>query len=124
VAIGCLAVTNVLTHRELSAVKRELDANRPLSAKEVARQFQQNTTLGPIAVKVRDVRYSPDKDSYKVDFSWTDATTNKSWSSDIELTADGYGAYYGQIRNGPFIGPLGYKEAFSVAIKSPSPLVE
>lgn len=122
VAIGCLAITNVLTRRELSAVKRELDANRPLSVKEVARQFEQNATLGPISVKVRDIRYSPHKDSYKVDFSWTDATTNKSWSSDVELTTDGYGVYSGQIRNGPFIDPLGYKEAFSVAVKSPSPL--
>jgi len=121
-AIVCLATSNLVTSRQLSQLKRELDANQPLTATEVARQFQDNTTLGPISVTVKDVRYSPDTDSYKVDFSWTDATTNKTWSSDVELTSDGYGTYYGQIRNGPFIQALGHKESFTVAVKTTSPL--
>lgn len=123
-ALVCLALSNLRTSRELNQLKRELDSSRPLPAAEVARQFQSNTTLGPITVKVKDVRYSPETDSYKVDFSWADATSSKTWSSDVRLTSDGYGTYYGQIRNSPFIQPLGYKEFFTVAVKTPSPLVE
>lgn len=121
-AIVCLAVVNVMTHRELAQPKRELDIQRPLSAEEVARQFQKRTTLGPISVAVKDVRYSPKEDSYKIDFSWTDARTKKTWSSDVTLRADGYGAYHGEIRNGPFIKPLGYSERFVVSVETPSPL--
>lgn len=122
-AVVCLAVTNMWTQWELSTVKRELASQQPLPAEEVARQFQQKTTLGPITVKVRDVRYSPESDSYKVAFSWTDKTTNKTWSTDVKLTSDGYGTYFGQIRNDPFITPLGFKESFTVAVETPSPLL-
>ncbi len=122
VAIVCLAISNAMTLREIFELKRELTAQRPLPAQEVARQFRENTTLGPISVSVGDVRYSSKADSYKVEYSWTDANTGKTWSSDIELMPDGYGAYYGVIRNGPFVTPLGVKNGFTVAVKTPSPL--
>lgn len=65
---------------------------------------------------------SSTSDSYKVSFSWADNTTKKTWSSDVKLTADGYGTYYGRIRNDPFIVPLGYKDGFTVVVQTPSPL--
>ena len=123
-AIIGLVAWNLVTTRQLSQLKRETDANRPLPPTEVARQFQENTTRGPISVIVKDVRYAPGSDSYKIDFSWTNATTNETWFSDVKLSPDGYGVYVGQIRNESFIQPLGYKESFVVAIKSPSPLLD
>ena len=100
----------------------ELNSQRPIPAVEVARQFEKATTIPPITVTVTDVRYSSTKDSYKIDFSWVDRTTNKSWHSDIKLESDGFGAYYGTIRNGPYIKPLGHKNGYAVSVNSKSPL--
>jgi hypothetical protein len=122
VAIICLGITNAMTYREMTQLRGNLITKSPLPVQEVARQFKESTTLGPIKVSVKDVRYSAKDDSYKVDFSWIDATTGNTWHTDLTLTADGYGAYYGTIRNEPFIAPLGYKDGFAVAVKSPSPL--
>lgn len=122
IAIGGLAAALFATQVELRSVKSELATSRPLPAEEVASQFEQQTTLGPIRTKVKDVRYSQSKDSYKVEFSWNDATSKQDWWSDIELKADGYGAYYGQIRNDPFLTPLGHTNPYTVLVKSPSPL--
>lgn len=129
--IAYLAANNVVTSRRVAIMKRELESqnrelstHRPLAATEVARQFEKNATISPISVTVKDVRYSPDSDSYKVEFSWTDTSTNQSWSADVKLISDGYGSYYCQIRNGPFITPLGNKESFTVMVRSPSPLAD
>jgi hypothetical protein len=126
-ALVGLLVSNLLLSHRLSVVehewqsrKQELETIRPLPLAEVARQFEARTTRGPISVSVKDVRYSADKDSYKIYFSWTDSSSNKTWSTDVELKSDGYGSYYGQIRNGPFIQPLGYKESFTVVVITPS----
>ena len=121
-AIMCLTISNVMTRRELVQVRRELDAQRPLTANEVARQFEERTTRGPISVTVRDVRYSPEQDSYKIDFSFTDATSSNSWTSDVRLRSDGYGTYYGEIRADPFVKALGFSERFVVSVKTRSPL--
>lgn len=107
--------------RELAEIHQE---RLPLSAEEVARQFEEGTTLGPISTTVKDVRYSPAEDAYKVDLSWTDATTGNSWSTDVILSTDGYGTYFGRIRNRPFIELLGHEDGFTVAVKTPSPLAE
>ena len=129
-AIVGLTANAIVTSRRIAMLKqqlesqeRELSALSPLPPEEVARQFEKNTTLGPISVSVKDVRYSPDSDSYKVDFSWTDSNkTSQTWNGDVILNSDGYGAYHGEIRHGPFIKPLGRKEAYSVVVKTPSPL--
>ena len=123
-AIVGLATAYIMNSRKLSRLQSELDAHRPIPVAEVATQFEKATTIPPITVTVKDVRYSSTKDSYKIDFSWTDRTTNKSWFSDIHLKSDGYGAYYGTIRNGPFVQPLGYKNGFTVAVNSKSSLQE
>ena len=51
-------------------------------------------------------------------------STNKTGYSDIELRSIGYGTYCGKTRNGPFIKALGYKDSFSVAVKTPSPFAD
>ncbi len=123
----CLATALVLSHRKIAQLERdiaqtkgELAALQPLSANEVARQFKNRTTLGPVATTVKDVRYSPTDDTYKVKFSWVDPTTKQIWSTDAILTGDGYGAYSGKIRSGPFITALGVKDTFFVYVEAPS----
>jgi len=111
-----------MLQREIDDQQRELNTHRPLPPQEVASQFEKRTTLGPITTSVKDVRYSPDTDSYKVEFTWINSTTGKTWQTDVELESDGYGAYFGQIRNGPFIKPLGYEESFAILVEAPSPL--
>jgi len=114
-------MNTIIMNRHVTQLKQELASQQPLAPKEVARQFENRTTLGTIATTVKDVRYSPDADAYRVDFSWVDSASGKTWHSDIRLKHDGFGVYYGQIRNGPFIQPLGYKESFAVAVETPSP---
>lgn len=92
-----------------------------MSVEDVSRQFTKHTTLGPITVIVKDVRYSSQKDAYKIEFSWTDTTTGKTRHMDVQLANDTYGTYFGMIRNGPFIEPLGYEDGYPVAVQTPSP---
>ena len=87
---------------------------RPLPVEEVARQFEQSTTVGPIKTTVGDVRYSPKEDAYKVQFSWDNAQTNQKWFTDVQLTSDGFGGYYGQITSSEFLQPLGRTNAYTV----------
>jgi hypothetical protein len=126
-AVACLAVSMVVMNRklvrtqyELAESRRQLAAMHPLPLEEVARQFEAHASLGPVRVKVEDVRYSTKDDAYKIRFSWTDSTTGQTWSSDIKLVGDGFGAYVGTIHNDPFVKLLGYKNGFPVAIASPS----
>lgn len=130
VAIVGLAIINVMTYRELEGIRHELHAlretsmesNWPLPAEEVARQFKARTTLGPISTLVRDVRYSPKEDSYKVEYSCTNDANTEKWSSDVILDSTGYGRYSGEIRWDAFTTPLGYDERFVVSVETPSPL--
>ena len=110
--------------RKLSDAERKLSTLQPLSAEEVARQFEDAATLGPISTSVKDVRYSPTEDAYKVDFAWNNKKSGDRWRTQVKLTADGYGKYYGRIRNDSFYGPLGYKDGFTIAVETPSPLAE
>lgn len=118
--ILALTLNAIMMNRQISRLTKEVAAQQPLSPKEVARQFEKRATLGPVSTTVRDVRYSEQEDAYRVEFSWVDATSGKTWFSDVRLKNDGFGVYYGQIRNGPFIQPLGYKESFTVAVETPS----
>ena len=111
-------------NRHVTQLKQEVASQQPLDPKEVARQFEKSTTLGTITTTVKDVRYSPEADAYRVNFSWIDSASGKTWFSDVRLSSDGFGIYYGQIRNGPFIQPLGCKESYAVAVKTPSALVQ
>lgn len=120
IAIGALAMNTIIMGRKVTQLKQELASQQPLPAREVARQFEKRTTLGVIATTVKDVRYSTEADAYKIDFSWVDSTTGKTWHSDVQLNHDGFGVFYGKIRNGPFIEPLGYKHSFAVAVETPS----
>ncbi|WP_442511297.1 hypothetical protein SH528x_002967 [Novipirellula sp. SH528] len=120
IAIGALTMNTIIMSRQVTQLKQELTSQQPLSPKEVARQFEKSTTLGPITTTVKDVRYSSEADAYRVNFSWADSASGKTWHSDLRLNHDGFGVYSGQIRNGPFIQPLGYKEAFPIAVERPS----
>lgn len=121
-AIVALSIALGLTYGRLARVERQLDALQPMSPEEVARQFEKNTTLGMIKTKVGDVRYSPKEDAFRVRFSWTDSTSGETWTSDVKLTADGFGRYFGQIRNPEFTRPLGYTDSYPVGVETPSPL--
>lgn len=120
VAVCGLILNTVSMNRKLSQLSQEVASQRPLPTIEVARQFEESTTLGPISTTVKDVRYSEKADAYRVKFSWLDSTTGKTWYSDVRLEHDGFGVYYGKIRNGPFIQPLGRTDSFSVAVETPS----
>lgn len=125
-AILCLAVGVVMINRQLANLRQEVavlsqdtESSRPLSVTEVADQFEKLATLGPIKTTVRDVRYSPEKDAFHIEFSWVDSNTSDKWSGSVELESNGYGKYFGQIRNGPFVEPLGL-EKYPVVVESPS----
>ncbi len=119
--IAVLVITNLVTGWRLLRIQRELSAYRPLPPKEVARQFEENTTLGRISTKVVDVRYSADKDAYRVAFSWRDTKAAETWYSEVDLASNGYGLYGGVIRSDAFVQPL-ERESYSVAVQTPSPL--
>jgi hypothetical protein len=129
IAVIGLALALFVTNRQMSQIREqlaqtesELATLRPLPVEEVARQFESNATLGPIKTTVRDVRYSPKEDAYRVTFSWVDSQAKQEWSTDLELRSDGFGQYYGVIMNGPFIEPLGNTHGFTVLVKAPSAL--
>lgn len=129
VVIVGLVASNVIVVGELASLKEELAKHqqelasyRPLSPEDVARQFEKRTTFGPIATTVNDVRYSVDRDSYKVRFSWTSATTIARRSSEVELAGNDYGEYYGKIHFSEFLDAQGGGKFFSVVVKSASPL--
>ena len=124
VTIACLATALFATHRRLADTESQLRSMQPLSTRDVATQFEGCTTVGPISTEVTDVRYSPEDDSYKVRFSWTNQDDGQTWWTDVILKSDGYGSYGGMIRNGPFTKPLGYKNGFAVAVQTPSGLTE
>jgi HAMP domain-containing protein len=121
-AVLGLAIMLGLTYRKLHRVEQELSAMQPISPQEVARQFEQHTTLGPITTKVDDVRYSPKADAYKVGFSFVDSAVGVKWSTEVMLKADGFGAYHGQIMSSEFIKPLGVSNSFNVSVQTRSPL--
>lgn len=120
-AVG-LAVALLLTNRRLAEAERRLKAIFPLPVDEVALQFENRTTVGPITTRVRDVRYSSDHDSFLVNYEWTDSQTGQTWSSDLVLESDGFGRYSAVIHNDPFIKPLGNTRGFTVLVESPSAL--
>ena len=120
IAIGALTTNTIIMNRQVARLNHEVASQQPLSPDDVARQFEIRTTLGPITTTVKDVRYSPEADAYRVNFSWVDSASGNTWHSDIQLAHDGFGVHYGQIRNGPFIQPLGYTESFPVAVETPS----
>ena len=128
-AIVGLVVTNVMMYREVQQLSRQIATRAraetqhwPLSADEVAQQFQNRTTLGPLSVTVTDVRYSEADDAYKVVFQWKNRDTGQLWGGDVKLKGNGFREYHGLIRNVPFIRPLGYNESFTVSVTTPSPL--
>ena len=131
VLVVCLATALLVTHRRLvqlersfTETQRELRALQPLSAEDVAIQFEKSTTGGPIATTVEDVRYSPTEDAYKVSFSWLNATTGQSTYTSVKLKGDGFGAYKGVIHSAKFATPLGHKDSVPVFVRTASPLTK
>jgi hypothetical protein len=130
IAIACMAMwmfamSRSLTHvsARLRVLEGEQTASRPLSAEEVARQFEMATNVNQLKTKVEDVRYSPEKDAYRVTFSWTDPVTKSQWSTDAMLKSDGFGVYFGPILSGEFLKAIGSKEdRYMVGVYSESPL--
>ena len=121
-AVVCLSISLVIVYGRLMRIERELNASRPLSAEEVARQFETSTKFSTFSTKVQDVRYSPKEDSFLVSFSWDDPTTKTSWSTEVRLKPDGYGRYFGQIRSGEFLKSVGStNDVYTVVVESPSP---
>jgi cell division protein FtsL len=118
-AVVLLSIQMRLLSGRLEATQRELSALQPLPVQDVAEQFEEQTTLGPIATQVKDVRYSPQEDAYLVEFSWT-VKGGQPISTDVKLEGDGFGAYIGRIPNEEFIKPLGNKDPYTVYIRAPS----
>jgi len=120
VAILCLAIAYVMLHRELVAARRELATVQPLPVQEVARQFQEQTTLGGVTTTVTDVSYSPADNSFLVAFSWTNPASGQRFASDVRLTGDGYGRYFGQIGSSDYYSLLGGTKPRTVGVETPS----
>ena len=126
VTITCLVLAIVLMSLQmrmlsgrLETTQRELSALQPLPVQEVAEQFEQQTTLNPIATQVKDVRYSPQEDAYLVGFSWT-VKGGQPMYTDVKLKGDGFGGYFGRIPNDEFIKPLGNPDPYVIYIRAPS----
>ena len=125
-AIACLALSIVLlngklvqTRHGLAKSRLELDSMRPLPFEEVARQFEEQVSRGPIVFKVEDVRYSAKDDVYNVSFSWPNPAGTSH--SEIRLVGDGFGVYRTDVdQNRSLSALLGYKDGFSVIVKSRS----
>jgi hypothetical protein len=125
-----LAISLGLTYRKLARTERELDAMRPLPEQEVARQFEKNTTLGPVRTTVKDVRYAPKEDAYKISFSYVisggPTASPTEWTSSVTLSSYGLGAYRGVIQATEFNYALrglgGSPNFFSISVETPSPL--
>ena len=68
---------------------------RPLPEQEVARQFEKNTTLGPVRTTVKDVRYAPKEDAYKISFSYVitggPTASPTEWTAPVTLSSYGLG---------------------------------
>jgi hypothetical protein len=123
IAIVALTANTIVVNRRVTQLKQEkteLASPQPLSPKEVARQFEKSTTLGPITTTVKDVRYSPAADAYRVSFSWVNSASGKTRNSVVRLNHDGFGVYYGEIPDRSFIQPLGNSLPYSVAVRTPS----
>ena len=71
VAIFGLTVALIISQIRISRLEAEAATGRPLSYEEVAGQFEQQTSVGGVTVKVTDARYSPKEDVYQVSFSWS-----------------------------------------------------
>jgi hypothetical protein len=122
-AVVGLSIALVMMYMRLSRVERELGALQPLSPDEVARQFETNTMPGTVKSTVKDVRYSQSEDAFLVQFSWPDPQTGDNWSTDVKLTNDGFGRYFGQIRNSEFLKLLRHPtDSYTVVVEAPSPL--
>ena len=123
-AVVGLSISLVLVYSRLVRTERALSTLQPISVEEVARQFERNTSIGGgrITTKVTDVRYSPEENAYKVVFSWTDSQSGQRWGSDVKLKSDGFGTYFGQIRNSEFVKFLTTSDAYTVVVESPSTL--
>lgn len=124
VTIACLATALVILSGRLNIAERQLESLQPISIQEVADQFEKSTTFAQMSTEVTDVRYSPTEDAYKVKFSFVnrDDPQKRNWSTSVTLKSNGYGEYYGRILSGPFCEALGYKNGFSVSVRTPSAL--
>jgi len=129
VVVVCLLFSLVLSTRRLEQATRELAqaklqmaALHPLDPEAVAQQFETQTTLAPMSTKVRDVRYSKTQDAYYIEFAFTDAKTGQTAITGLNLKGDGFGGWYGEIRNDSFVVPLGRNlgDAYSVYVRTPS----
>lgn len=88
----------------------------PIPADEVAKQFQDQTSLSNVKVTVTDVRFSDKHNAYRVAFSFVKKNTDKSWSTETNLIGLGFGKYSGQVRSRPYL------EAIEIESESPYPV--
>ena len=132
IVIGVLAINSIVMNRNLVRVEREITQSKrksesqlPLTPDEVSRQFEENTARRSVATKVKDVRYSPEADAYRVSFSYFDSADGTNLPLTITLNHDGFGVYSGTIKGGPLIESLEqYSEfhSFVVSVETPSSL--
>lgn len=122
VAIFGLTVALIISQIRISRLEAEAATGRPLSFEEVARQFEQRTSVGLVTVKVMDVRYSSKEDVYEVTFSRNDPTSKQNWSTEIRLQADGFGRYYGKIESDAYKQSIGIPttDVLPVIVETPS----
>ncbi len=96
----------------------------PIPAAEVARQFEKVMTISPIKTTVHDVRFSDKKNTYRVEYTYTNRDTGKSWQSGVDLSSNEFGRYSGAIRHTEFLIATGRADdsQYFVEVKTPSTL--
>ncbi len=120
-AVVALVIALVISQRHVARLELDAAASRPLSAEDVAQQFQKNLGAGAVPVKVTDVRYSAKDDAFRVEFSWVDPKSGANWFTEVQLLSDGYGKYNGVIASTEFLKALGYTGQMPVTVAKPSP---
>ena len=118
--VAPLVLALIISQRRLAQLELDVASSRPLSAEDVAQQFQKNLGTGAVTVKVTDVRYSPKEDAYRIQFSWLDPKSGQNWISEAQLNSDGYGKYNGAVGSAEFLKAIGYTSQLYVTVAKPS----
>lgn len=118
ITIGCLAMALFLANRRLAEYESELKFLRPLPVDELARDFEQKTSQGPVSTYVTDIRCSANG-ICKLTYTWTIDGSNQYTSTEIILSHDGYGTYYCKIREQPLAKLLGNQNGVDYTFQTP-----
>jgi len=118
ITLVALFIAFLLVQRDVRQLQRIGTLDKP-SSSEVAASVENYVSIHPKPVKVSDVKYSSDNDSFKVWYTFVDTTTGESLKSDVILKGEGFGSYVGCIKKDRFLAPLQNKDGLWLGISPP-----